>query len=415
MDSVTASMGRVTRRAALRATAGALASGVAFLAMSSTPAEARASDAPSALPIRQGSRPPVLVEITVFQNPSPFAAAGRTHLLYELHLTNFQRMPLTLSAIETGGLSGPTMPTTRVEGAKLADMIVPVGASAPPEDPLTLLPGARNIAFMALSFESAAQVPSAFSHTLVFRPAQAGQPEGESVLPTMEIAQIEPLVIGTPAYGERWIAANAASNTSIHRRTPLVVHGRTYFAQRYAIDLVQIGDDGRGYSGDRLLNESWYCYGKELLAVADGVVVDTHDGIPDNVPLKSPVIPITFETVAGNYLVVDLGNGRAADYAHLIPGSLRVTPGDRVRRGDVLGLLGNSGNSTAPHLHFHVTDRPSFLEANGIPYHFERVRIQKARVLPGEDDFQAEIVDPAVREATRELVLEDDLIGFDGP
>ena len=150
--------------------------------------------------------------------------------------------------------------------------------------------------------------------------------------------------------------------------------------------------------------------------MADGVVAATHDGVPDNVPLNWASYPITFETVAGNYAVIDLGDGRSADYAHMIPGTLKVKQGDRVRRGDVVGLLGNSGNSTAPHLHFHLTDRPSFIEANGIPYLFERLRIQKARfVTLDEFDFRIEIVDPTVREATRELVLEDDLIGFDGP
>ena len=71
-----------------------------------------------------------------------------------------------------------------------------------------------------------------------------------------------------------------------------------------------------------------------------------------------------------NYVILALGNGGLAFYAHLQPGRLRVKPGDRVRRGQVLGLLGNSGNSDAPHLHFHISDANS-LESEGLPYVFD--------------------------------------------
>jgi murein DD-endopeptidase MepM/ murein hydrolase activator NlpD len=96
-------------------------------------------------------------------------------------------------------------------------------------------------------------------------------------------------------------------------------------------------------------------------------VVGIKDGIIENKPV-SRAVPITIETIAGNFVSLDLGNGRYAHYAHLQPGSLRVKVGDRVKPGQVLGLLGNSGNSDAPHLHFQITDGPSFLESEGVPY-----------------------------------------------
>jgi len=116
-----------------------------------------------------------------------------------------------------------------------------------------------------------------------------------------------------------------------------------------------------------------------VLAVADGIVASVKDGIPENVPgLTSRAVTITMETVAGNSVVLDLGNGRFAFYAHLVPGSLRVKVGDRVRRGDVIGLLGNSGNSTAPHLHFHVGDRNAGLAAEGLPYAIDSWGVMRA-------------------------------------
>ena len=356
----------------------------------------------------------VLVEIEVLQNPSPFQADGRAHLLYELHLTNFQRDPLVLTALQVGTSMNEASMLARFEGAELAGMIVPVGAAEPPAEPLRLLPGARNMAFVELTFDAMAQVPAALSHTLLFEPAGADQSPGASRRPRMDVLAQPPVVIGPPVHGDSWLAVNAASNTSVHRRSPLVVNGHLYFAQRYAIDLIQFGADGLPTRGDPARNDNWLCYGAPLVAVGDGVVLEVRDGIPENVPNQPPVVPITLDTVAGNYLVMDLGNGRYADYAHMIPGTVRVRPGDRLARGDVVGLLGNSGNSTAPHLHFHVTDGPSFVGADGVPYAFDRVRIRKVRFEPdGGDDLRVEVLGDPPREAVQELVLEDDLIDFD--
>lgn len=103
--------------------------------------------------------------------------------------------------------------------------------------------------------------------------------------------------------------------------------------------------------------------------MADGAVVLVRDGIPDNVPRAAArAVPITPETLPGNVVVLDIGGGRFAYYGHVQRGSLRVKPGDKVRRGQVLGLLGNSGNSDEPHLHFHVADSASMLESEGVPY-----------------------------------------------
>ena len=86
-------------------------------------------------------------------------------------------------------------------------------------------------------------------------------------------------------------------------------------------------------------------------------------------------VPITLETVGGNHVILELAPGVYAFYAHLQPGSIRVKLGDTVNRGDPVGLLGNSGNSTAPHLHFHLTDGNSLLGAEGIPFEFDRFEL----------------------------------------
>jgi murein DD-endopeptidase MepM/ murein hydrolase activator NlpD len=83
-------------------------------------------------------------------------------------------------------------------------------------------------------------------------------------------------------------------------------------------------------------------------------------------------VPITLETVGGNHVILDVGGGYYAFYAHLVPGSVKVKVGDRVKKGQQVGLLGNSGNSTAPHLHFHMGDKNSPLGSEGLPFLFDK-------------------------------------------
>jgi murein DD-endopeptidase MepM/ murein hydrolase activator NlpD len=134
---------------------------------------------------------------------------------------------------------------------------------------------------------------------------------------------------------------------------------------------MKLAENGKAWHDDPKINANWYSYGVEVLAVADSVVASIKDGIPENVPTSpTRAVPITAQTIGGNIVILALGNGGFAYYAHLQPGSLRVKSGDRVRRGQVLGLLGNSGNSDAPHLHFHMSDNDS-LASEGLPYAFD--------------------------------------------
>jgi len=115
-------------------------------------------------------------------------------------------------------------------------------------------------------------------------------------------------------------------------------------------------------------------FGAPVLAVADGVVSATTDGLPEQTPGKYPA-RISLKDADGNSMILDLGDGCYALYAHMQPGSLRVHPGDKVRRGQVIGLVGNTGNSVAPHLHFQVMDRASSLASNGLPYGIDGFRV----------------------------------------
>jgi murein DD-endopeptidase MepM/ murein hydrolase activator NlpD len=139
--------------------------------------------------------------------------------------------------------------------------------------------------------------------------------------------------------------------------------------QRFAIDWFQLKTADSRFTGDSKDNRNYRAYGAEVLAVADATVARIKDGIPENTPGEDPDGAfITDDAELGNYIILDLGGGNSCLYAHLQPGTLRVKAGDRVKRGQTLGLLGNSGSSTEPHLHFQVMNGTSLLDPEGIPY-----------------------------------------------
>lgn len=134
--------------------------------------------------------------------------------------------------------------------------------------------------------------------------------------------------------------------------------------QRYAYDLVAV-EEGRRYRGDGRRNEDYACFGRPIVAPAAAVVAFVLDGVPDNVPGEmNPRMP------AGNYVVLDHGAGEYSFLAHLREGTVHVSEGDRVETGDLLGECGNSGNTSEPHLHYHLQTTPELGAGAGLPAQF---------------------------------------------
>jgi murein DD-endopeptidase MepM/ murein hydrolase activator NlpD len=226
--------------------------------------------------------------------------------------------------------------------------------------------------------------------------------------PATQVDRKPVMVIGAPLTGENWQAGNGPSNTSGHRRALIPVDGRAYISQRFAIDWVQLYPDGKTYQGDPADNKNYRAYGHEIHAVADGIVTETKDGLPQNTPgAKSMAIPITLETIGGNHVIMDLGNGLYAFYAHMQPGSLRVKVGERVKTGQVLGLLGNTGNSSEPHLHFDICNASSMLACEGLPYAFGSLEVAGK----GEGWKPSDAHDTSVQHQM-EIPLEDEVVTF---
>jgi len=304
---------------------------------------------------------PPSVEFRVPKAPTVAVTDSGTILGYELFVTNLTASPMTLRRVEV--LSAGKVVATLAD----ADTSLPRATSRvtqiPVADRLKLDGGARATIYLWIPVDRS-NPPAQLRHRLTFQRDTVTEVVEGTTTPVERTA----VAIGAPVRGE-WAAFNGPSNASGHRRLVLALDGHTASGQRFAIDFLQVDSTGgsRRPGTDASKNSNYYAYGTELLAVADGVIAATKDSIPENVP-GGRAVKIDLVTVGGNFVGIDIGGGKYALYAHVLPGSLRVKIGDRVKRGQVIALLGNSGNSTEPHVHFQIADGPSFLAAEGLPY-----------------------------------------------
>jgi hypothetical protein len=328
---------------------------------------------------------PLQLEMRVPFEPTAFPSGPHVYLMYELHLTNFMPMSVSVSSIDVlDADAGPAQPIATFEVAQLETMLQPLGGKAlsEPKDRLVIADGQGAIAFMSVAFDSGSHIPDRLLH----RVTTSYAPEEGAVISTHHT---ELHVLGPPLEGADWRASDGPSNDqdNHHRRGVVILDGKPVDSRRYAIDWEQV-KDGVTFSGDARDARSYYSYGKVVLAVADGRVVAARDGLPDNIPGHGdafhPAVPITLETVAGNTITLDLDGGQFAYFMHLQAGSVRVKVGDRVRRGQVLALVGDSGDAREPHLHFEVTTSSKLLAGEGVPYLIDQYRSKSTSDGPTE-------------------------------
>lgn len=309
---------------------------------------------------------------------------GRWKLAYELELVNAADVPIAVERLEVLAPGGA--PLASLDGGALAAVAHVPGAG----DPTTLPPAAAGVFLVNLDFARRQDVPASLAHALTIsteRPSGLLLPRAVETVAEVDVAAAAAPVIGPPLRGGGWVAA-ASCCDSYHRRAVLPVNGRRFAAQRYAIDWLRLDAEGRVGRGDPKRRESFPQYGAEVLAVADARVVGVVDDLPEQTPGEFPALT-SLDEADGNRIILDLGDGLFANYAHLQPGSVRVRPGDRVERGQTLALLGNSGNSDMPHLHFHVMDAPSPLAADGVPYVIESFELVGRAV--SSDELETEV------------------------
>jgi len=355
-----------------------------------------------------------LVE-SVVSPPTWFTGSdGKVHLVYELLLTNGLPVPATVSSIAV--LDADTGATLqRLSGASLVSAMSLV---MPTEAPTAVLPPATvGVVWFDVPLASAATVPAFIAHRVSIDPV-SGVPAWfmSYTGPRIAVDRRSPVVLGPPVGGARWYAAGSCCDGP-HRRALLSIGGGRYLGQRFAIDFNQLDAQNRGGAGDPLLPTSFPTFGQPVLAVADATVAVAVDRYPDlrvGAEREEPGA----QTEGGNRIILDLGDGRFAAYAHLQAGSVKVRPGDRVTRGQAMAKAGSSGTGGGPHVHFQVMDHLSITRANGLPFEFDAFMLTGrtpplAQVLPYFDTLQPIPVSTTITgERRNALPLGGDVVSF---
>lgn len=356
------------------------------------------------------------VEVRIPTPPTLLFALGRWQMVYELHLTNFGAKPLDLIQIDALDSAGVALGSWR--GQSLAQRVALVGelTSGGPRNPLDALkqaPGSRSIAYIWITLQPGYKAPATIHHRLIFGTVDSSY---TILTANTKIDSRESPSLVAPVSEGPWAAIRGPANSSGHRISIVTLDGEAAIPQRFAIDWAKLGPDGRLFRGDSTVLKNWYGYGTPVAAVAAGTVAWTKTDAAEHLAMTLVAPDIIDATEAlGNAVILDIGNGRYATYAHLKPGSIRVKAGDTVTLGQAIAELGNSGNSLGPHLHFHVSDSPKPLGGEGLPYtlpSFELVgRILSSASLLSGAPWTANAAQPA-RSVSREMPLENMVVRF---
>lgn len=360
------------------------------------------------------------IEARTLKAPHPVEGADdRIHLAYEIALVNSSSLLVTVDKI-TVLLPDHNQAVVQVlQGDALAAVMLRRGGEALGR---LLRPSHSAFVFMDMSFPKGTAIPRRLNHEFVLSlqsrdhdpfdhkdlpPRDPNAPPDVPPPPTLtfigdptRVVHEKPVVVEPPLRGPRWYVANGCcAEINAHRAAILPINGTLDVPERFAIDFVQLNPDLRLFTGDGKQLADYAYFGEKIYAAADGVIVGILDGLPDNPPGTFPDNP-TLATAGGNHVVVDIGDGKYAFYAHMQRGSitrLGLKIGQRVRTGQVLGLLGNSGNSDAPHLHFHIMDGTDPIDSNGLPVEYSYFEGQGRGTAEGEGLLfigQPALIDP---------------------
>ena len=357
------------------------------------------------------------------------ASDGRIHVAYELVLTNIAPVPIEVRRVAVRA-SGSKRRLALLAGSRLLAAVDPLagaGGEEPTDGATTIAPSGSAIVWLDVTAPRGARLPRAFEHDVLATAGEAGTAGAlrfAGAIGTYSLARRRPPVLAPPVEPGTWLAGEGCCAAPTHHRRGLVgVDGRLQVPNRFAIDWFRLDSHHRAWAGDPARLRSYFSFGQPLLAAAAGTVVSAVDGIPDNRPqgTLSPLPPIG-ETF-GNHVVLRARPGVFLVYGHMRDGSVRVRAGQRVRLGQVLGELGNSGNSSTPHLHFQVMTRATTFPAETVPFAFagfrllgrvtERVFDEELALRPNGDLPVRRSRDPgAVRH--RQLPLDRAVVRFAG-
>jgi hypothetical protein len=339
--------------------------------------------------------------------------AALVHLAYELLLINRSFMPPAKATLKGVQVLAEGKVVASLSGKRLRAVMVRF--SDPTVPGVTLNKGEAGFVLIDVALKRGEKIPRRLTHRLriATKPLNTTAAHSYAAGPT-PVSKRRALVVAPPLRGDGWIVGNGCCEAlTSHRGALLPVNGSLANGERYAIDFIQVQANGMLATGPLTELSSYPFFGDEVISATAGKVVRVVDGLPETPPGALP--PDTAAEAGGNYVSVAVGGGRYAFYAHLQPGSIKVKVGDRVRVGETLALLGSSGNSNAPHLHFQMMDGPGPVESNGVPYRFSRFSVAGTLTnFAGLFDDQPARIAPKLRGVHRkQLPLALQVIGFE--
>jgi hypothetical protein len=323
-----------------------------------------------------GQESPAGIDVRVAVAPTPLKGSdGRTHLAYELVVSDIPTPGARIDRVEVFADSD-SKPLLTYAGSDLDGRVMRPEAERSVRYGRAIPGGTTALIHVWVTLEVDQPVPRTLRHSVQVA-SEGGHPV---VAPDAResVRSAPPIRVGAPFRAGTWLAHNGPGEHRSPHWGSALVQGRTArIPQRYAIDFIGIDDNGRAVRGDiqKSSNADWTGFGHEILAVLDGTVYAARDGVADNKPLAElppPASPSAADSY-GNYVIVRAGAGTFVHYAHLQLNSVAVKAGEIVRRGQVIGRLGNSGNTNGAHLHFNITDGPAPEAAQGLPFVFDTV------------------------------------------
>ena len=312
--------------------------------------------------------------VAVYHPAAIVRVAGEEYLVHELWITN--RFPSAATIDSVSVLDGAHILAT-YSGSELRRHVGRPDLPRNHPTPLLLESGQRAVVYFWTPLARGNVRPARLTNRAAFTltESQALVEGRETPITPPDDAE----VIDAPLRGDRWAAIYDPSLIGGHRTAVYNTDGRDRIPGRFAIDWIRLLPSGRLHTDTASRPEDWNGFGAEVLAVKNARVAAAVDGRPDRDRSGRPRETITRENAAGNYIALDLGNGRFAFYEHLQQGSVMVKVGDQVVSGQPIARVGSSGSvSSGPHLHFHVSNGNSLLGAEGVPFVLREFRVSGA-------------------------------------
>ena len=344
--------------------------------------------------------------------PDPIAFTGtdaKIHVVYELQVFNASPRTATLTGVETLDGGPDSAVHASLTGDEVAERTMVVGPPTASEGgPTNEIPGGR-VALVLLdgTYDAESEVPDQFTHRLTatfasspdddrvtsFYPTEATQ-IGGLVTPSADPV----LVIGPPLAGDGWLTTGSCCTLPGHRAFVMPLGGRLNATERFGLEYLRVDleaarviDPEAGlasFVGDPTRNESYLVFDQPVLAVADATVTAVVSDFEDRPP-GSFAEGLEINDITGNYVVLDLGNGVHAMANHLKHGSPTVKVGDTVTKGQVIGRVGNSGNTSQPHLHFQLYRGVAALSGDNVSFEIDAFDLTGEVIVDGTLDRSA--------------------------